>query len=93
MDNVIETGKTDDYEIHRAGADGQAIWYSTRVAPLMNDKGEKGVVLINRDISERKRRVLAQKRRDGPGTPERQRQYVVSDRHPGDHTGRKQNRC
>ncbi|MHA2008967.1 MAG: PAS domain S-box protein [Promethearchaeota archaeon] len=52
---VFLTGESDSYETAARGPDNNVSWYSTRLAAIKQDKEVVSVMLITRDITERKK--------------------------------------
>lgn len=55
LDQAIRTGKPASYEVFRVEEHGKQTWYMTDVAPLFRGGALIGLVLVNRDITDRKR--------------------------------------
>ena len=54
IEKVFQTGKSDYYEISARGPDDNPSWYSTRLGAIKQDEEVVSVMLITRDITERK---------------------------------------
>ncbi len=55
VEGVFRTGKSNYYEISARGPYDEYSWYSTRLGPIKRDDEVVSVILITRDITERKR--------------------------------------
>ncbi|MHA1932971.1 MAG: PAS domain S-box protein, partial [Promethearchaeota archaeon] len=55
IENVFQTGESDYYEISARGPDDNTSWYSTRLGAIKQDEEIVSVMLITRDITERKK--------------------------------------
>ncbi len=58
IEKVFQTGESDYYEISARGPDGINSWYSTRLGAIKQNEEIVSVMLITRDISERKNMEL-----------------------------------
>jgi len=55
IDRVFLSGETVTFDVMGQGAYGSAAWYSTRLAPILQEGEVAAVLLMSRDITERKR--------------------------------------
>ncbi|GAG80033.1 unnamed protein product, partial [marine sediment metagenome] len=55
LEKVFQTGESDYYEISARGQDDNASWYSIRLGAIKQDEEVVSVMLITRDITERKK--------------------------------------
>lgn len=53
--HVVETGEGTQYDLPVARKGGTIVWYETRLAPLHEDGQVAGVLLLSRNITERKK--------------------------------------
>jgi PAS domain S-box-containing protein len=61
IDYVFTTGQLTNYEIQARGENESVVWYTTRLAPMLQDAQVAQVLLITEDITERKQREAAQR--------------------------------
>ncbi|UCD63274.1 MAG: PAS domain S-box protein [Candidatus Zixiibacteriota bacterium] len=54
IEQVFETGRADSYEIPNECDDGTTRWHATRLGPIMDGETVAAVILMTRDVSERK---------------------------------------
>ena len=55
---VVETGEPQGYEAPQLGLHGTQTWYSTRLGPVIENGRITGVVLVARDVSDKKQTEL-----------------------------------
>ncbi|MHA2183230.1 MAG: PAS domain-containing protein, partial [Promethearchaeota archaeon] len=55
IENVFQTGQSNYFEISARGPNNSNSWYSTRLGPIKQDEEVVSVIMITRDITERKK--------------------------------------
>lgn len=71
MERVLRDGRPVEYEVAAQGPDATLSWYSTHLAPILQDGVVMGAMLITSDVTQRKRneaQLVASERFSSAGT-------------------------